>query len=230
MLLLDRLRMIECERGSLQPVKVSAPRPLARESRRKSSIGLYRPGELTSHNQNLHGDVRLLPPVLRHRRAHAPRIASPPNPVAPAAFGSVSNVRPQRCRHIAHRHAIGGTVGNPDHLDLGIGQELAFVVDRQRDTDHAGENSVVCGRRRCGIPPDQQRAVLVDAPGRDLVDDLGSPGASLTRSPLRIISVRAPSRRANAACSDRCKDSPCTGMTVRGLTQPIMSSSSAWRG
>src|SRR5664280_849378 len=56
-------------------------------------------------------------------------------------------------------------------------------------------------------------------------------GESRTRSPLRHwMTSLIPQRRASAACSDKCKASPCTGTRIFGLTQPISSSSSARRG
>ena len=72
-----------------------------------------------------------------------------------------------------HRHAVGGVVGDADQLDLRIGQELALVVDRQRHADHAGKAQALAVGDGARLRLDQQRAVLVDAPGRHLVDDLG---------------------------------------------------------
>ena len=79
---------------------------------------------------------------------------------------------------------------------------------------------------------DQQRAVLVEASRRHLVDDRRARRAQA--APDRRRGTAPPCRRRrgapSAACSAMCSASPCTGIRICGRTQPIMSSSSARRG
>jgi hypothetical protein len=60
-----------------------------------------------------------------------------------------------------------------------------------------------------------------------IIDDLRIAGRKPRRSPLRIIKVRSAEPRASAVFG--CNDSPCTGMTVRGLTADHLFKP-AWRG
>ena len=80
-----------------------------------------------------------------------------------------------------------------------------------------------------GVGRDQQRAVLVDAAGRHLVDDAG-----VARQPHQV-AVAALDDLLDAAalgeraCSVRCSASPCTGMRICGLA-PRRSAPPARRG
>ena len=107
-----------------------------------------------------------------------------------------------------------------------------LLGDRQRHRNDAGKAQPARGRRPCAPRPRPAarrpcRAAR-PAPRRR---SPGAPGASRTRSPLRQVTTlhagaRAPARRARPDAAA----SPCTGMRICGLTQPIMSSSSARRG
>ena len=55
-------------------------------------------------------------------------------------------------------------------------QQLALVVDHKRHADHAGKAQALPVGDGARLGLDQQRAVLVEAAGRHLVDDRGIAG------------------------------------------------------
>ena len=73
---------------------------------------------------------------------------------------------------------MAGGVGlwNSDQLDFRVGRKRAPLAERQRDGDDAGKAQPPAGRDRSPLRIHQKGAVLVDATGRNLADDLRRAG------------------------------------------------------
>ena len=177
---------------------------------------------------------RLLAPVLVDRPAHR----------APHRFRQRIRIAPPRPRQAFHRryHRIEHDVverlagrillGDADEINLGIVGELALFRSwrwRQRRSRQS-PSAAAPPRRAIWSPPEWCRPCRCARPAaRSMIP--GSPGPSLTRSPLRQIrTFGTPAARASLACSDRCSASPWTGIRSCGRTHEIMSRSSSRRG
>ena len=160
-----------------------------------------------------------LPQTSLHRRADRPldRIL---DRFGIAALGCATGRRAVSRPRLAMRSAMSSPCAvlrrQAHDVDDRVADELALLVDGDRDRDDAGEGELATLRHRPVAGTRDDVAVLVEATGRHVVDDLrpcrarGAPSCRCWRSRPRA----TPCARAKRACSARCRASPWAGIAM----------------
>ena len=184
----------------------------------------------------MHVAHRLLAPALR-RPPRAPRAARFADRVgiAPARFAAATRRsrrrrrRPTSC-HRARRRGRAPECRSARSPDRRASSPLSVIASAT--DDDAGKAQPLAVGDGARIRLDQQRRrpcrAARPAPRRSM------PGLPAQAAPDRRCGTArppgTPQRARERGVLGRCSASPCTGMTIFGLTQPIISSSSARRG